>query len=89
MPKPAARRATVTAVARNQTPNERICMSAYHDRGESTMVLYDLGNPEAWERAGREAQAWGKDRTTVYSLSSEHIVIEYRAGGARDLEGTA
>lgn len=63
--------------------------SEYHGRGGSTMVLYDLVDPQAWERAGREIQAWGKVHTTVCSLSSEHIIIEFRAGGARDLEGAS
>ncbi len=59
--------------------------SVYPRPGEATLVLYDLRDTEAWERAGRESKAWGKPHTTIYSMGAEHLLIEYRAGGARSL----
>ncbi len=53
----------------------------------STLVMYDLRDPEAWMRAHRERAAWGKRRTTVYVLDPDHVVLEFRAGGA--LEASA
>lgn len=53
----------------------------------STLVMYDLRDPEAWMRAHRERAAWGKRRTTVYILDPDHVVLEFRAGGA--LEASA
>lgn len=81
--------ATGDAVARNQIPDERIYMGGYHEGGQSTLVLYDLRDAEAWQRAGEELQAWGKVRTSVHSLSPDHVIIEYRPGGAADLRELA
>lgn len=64
-------------------------MGEYHDRGEATMVVYNLGDPEAWERAGREIECWGKARTTIHALDSDRILVEYHAGGAADLREPA
>lgn len=46
------------------------------------IVVYDLADPEAWERAGRERAAWGRVRTKTHTLDNDHIAIEFRAGGA-------
>jgi hypothetical protein len=53
----------------------------------SKVVLYDLRNPEAWMRAHRERAAWGKDLSAVYVVDEDHIIIEFKAGGA--LEASA
>lgn len=53
----------------------------------STLVMYDLRDPETWMRAHRERAAWGKSRTTVHVLDPDHVVLEFRAGGA--LEASA
>jgi hypothetical protein len=53
--------------------------------GESTLVLYDLRDPEAWKRAGRERAGWSNRRAKVHAVGLEHIVIEYMAGGALEL----
>lgn len=73
------------AEARKKIPDERIYMESYHDRGASTLVVYDLRDALAWQRAGDELQAWGKEQTLVHRFGSDHIVIEYRAGGAAHL----
>lgn len=53
----------------------------------STMVVYDLRDPEAWMRAHRERAAWGKNYTAVHILGPDHIILEFMAGGA--LEASA
>lgn len=64
-------------------------MESYHEGGQSTLVLYDLRDASAWQRAGDELQVWGKERTSVHRFGSDHVVIEYRAGGAADLQEPA
>lgn len=54
---------------------------------EALVVLYDLADPDAWERAGRERRAWGRERTVVHALDNDHVVIEFMPGGA--LEASA
>lgn len=46
------------------------------------IVVYDLVDPKAWERAARERIAWGRERTKIHTLDSDHIAIEFRSGGA-------
>ncbi len=52
---------------------------------ESTLVLYDLRDPEAWDRAGRERRAWGRERAVSHAVDNDHIVIEFRPGGALEV----
>jgi hypothetical protein len=54
---------------------------------ESTLVLYDLRDVEAWKRAGKDRRAWGRELTEVHDLDRDHVVIEFKAGGA--LEASA
>lgn len=54
----------------------------YRNEEQSTLVLYDLRDPEALERAGRERAAWERSRTTVYTLDNDHVAIEFKPGGA-------
>lgn len=60
----------------------------YPMQAASTLVIYDLRDPEAWMRAHRERAAWGKSHTVVHVLDSDHVVLEFRAGGAA-LEASA
>ena len=70
-------------------------MQSYHEGGrsrgqsEAVLVLYDLADPEAWQRAGDELEAWGKERTSVHRLGCEHVIIEYRSGGLLDVSEPA
>lgn len=48
----------------------------------STLVIFDLRDPEAWEQAGRARRAWGRGMTEIYEIGPDHIIIEFRAGGA-------
>ena len=45
-------------------------------------MLYDLADPEQWAAAGEERRAWGRGRTVIHTLDSDHIIIEYLPGGA-------
>jgi hypothetical protein len=51
----------------------------------STLVLYDLRDPDAWERAGRDRRVWGRGMTEIYTLDTDHVVIEFKPGGALEL----
>ncbi len=55
------------------------------DADEAIVVFYDLADPDAWERAGRERRAWGREKTEIHPLTNDAIVIEFMAGGAREL----
>jgi hypothetical protein len=49
--------------------------------------VYDLCDPEAWGRAGRERAAWGRERSEIHRLDNDHVIIEFKPGGA--LEASA
>lgn len=49
---------------------------------ESTLVVYDLRDAEAWARAGRECRAWGLGMIEIHELDLDHVLIEFKAGGA-------
>jgi hypothetical protein len=53
----------------------------------STLVIYDLRYPAQWKSAHQERAAWGKHNAVFYVLDSDHVIIEFRAGGA--LEASA
>jgi hypothetical protein len=50
----------------------------------AVVKIYDLRDPEAWERAGRERAAWGRQWTEIYILDHDHVAIEFKrnSGGA-------
>jgi hypothetical protein len=52
---------------------------------EAIVVLYDLTDPGAWERAGRERRTWGRERTAIHGLDNDHVVIEFKPGGALEI----
>ena len=53
----------------------------------AVVKIYDLRDPDAWERAGRERAAWGRKRTEIHRLDNDHVAIEFKPGGA--LEASA
>ena len=63
-------------------------MSFYRTKHvEAILVIYDLTDPTQWTAADEERWAWGRERTIIHTLDNDHIIIEYRAGGA--LEASA
>lgn len=48
----------------------------------STLVIFDLRDPEAWKQAGQARRAWGRGMTEIYEIDKDHVVIEFKAGGA-------
>lgn len=60
----------------------------YPDSLDSALVLYDLRDPEAWARARRERAAWGKSRTPIHTLDNDHIILEFRPGGAQEAKAS-
>ena len=55
------------------------------DTGEAIVVVYDLRDPDAWERAGRERRAWGREFTEVHTLTNDVIAVEFKPGGALEV----
>jgi hypothetical protein len=54
----------------------------YPDFLGSAFVLYDLRDPEAWNRAHRERRAWGRHKIEVHTIDNNHTVLKYSFGGA-------
>lgn len=50
---------------------------------ESILILYDLRDAAAWQQAGRDREAWGREYSAIYSLDNNHVIIEFRPGGAQ------
>jgi hypothetical protein len=53
----------------------------------AVLMIYALSHPEAWERARRDRASWGRERTEIHTLDSDHVVIEFKSSGA--LEASA
>ena len=53
----------------------------------SLWVIYDLRDAAQWTAAGEECRAWGRERTEIHSLDNDHVVVEYKPGGALELRG--
>lgn len=53
----------------------------------AVVKAYDLRDPEAWERAGRERAAWGREMSEIHRLDNDHVIIVFKPGGA--LEASA
>jgi hypothetical protein len=51
------------------------------------LVIYDLRDAAQWTAAGEERRAWGRERTEIYTLTNDVIVIEFRADGALEVRG--
>lgn len=58
----------------------------YHAPEEAVWIVYDLADPSQWSMAGQCVRCWGRKRTVVHNLDTDHIVVEFKPGGARDLE---
>jgi hypothetical protein len=55
-----------------------------HDEcaSRTAWVAYDLRDPDQWEQARQDREAWGKGRSTVHTLDPDHILIMFYPGGA-------
>lgn len=90
MPNKATGHAGVTSTGESeQTPDQRSLMSAYHREDDSILVIYDLSDPCQWTLAGQCVRCWGRERVEIHRLDGEHVAVEFKPGGARDLEGAA
>lgn len=49
----------------------------------STLVIYDLRDPEAWAKAGDVRKVWGKAHSEVHTLDADHIAVVLKPGGAK------
>ncbi len=61
----------------------------YPSSRESVLVIFDLRDLDQWTGARRAREAWGRHHSEIYALDNDHIVIEFRAAGATDLEASA
>jgi hypothetical protein len=50
---------------------------------DTTLVVYDLGNPQALEQARAHRALWGRRFTDVYSVGLNHVVLAFRPGPER------
>ena len=51
----------------------------------SVLVIYDLRDAAQWTAAAEERRGWGRERTTIYTLDNDHVIIAFRAGGASEV----
>jgi hypothetical protein len=42
--------------------------------------IYDLRDPDSWEQAGRERDAWGRQWAQIHRLDNDHVIIEFKPG---------
>jgi hypothetical protein len=45
-------------------------------------VAYDLRDPDQWEGARSDREAWGRGFSDVHALDADHILIAFHPGGA-------
>ena len=55
------------------------------DTDKAIAVVYDLRDASQWTDADEVRRAWGRERPVAHTLDNDHILIEYEAGGAREI----
>jgi hypothetical protein len=50
--------------------------------GQPIWVVYDLRDPDQWERTRDDRDTWGRGLSEVHSLDLDHVVIVFYPGGA-------
>jgi hypothetical protein len=50
--------------------------------------LYDLRDASQWEAAGEARRAWGREKAVVHALDNDHVILEFKPGGAALLAGS-
>jgi len=48
--------------------------------GHPVWVIYDLRDPDQWERARDDRQTWGRGISEVHALDLDHILIAFYTG---------
>lgn len=52
------------------------------DTGPAELVMiYDLRDAKAWERASRDAGFWGRLYTDIHTLDTNHVALVFRPAG--------
>jgi hypothetical protein len=46
------------------------------------VIVYDLSDADQWEQAREDRELWGRSRSEVHALGTDHIVIEFKPEGA-------
>lgn len=85
------KKAPVATEADHYNPRLRIkgvVMPVYPNAApEGLVVVYDLRDPAQWTGARRDREAWGRERSEIFPLDNDHIIIQFKPGGA--LEASA
>jgi hypothetical protein len=50
--------------------------------GTGSVVIYDLSDVDVWEQAAEDREMWGRFRSVVHALDTDHIAIEFFPGAA-------
>ena len=50
--------------------------------GDTVWVLYDLRDPDHWQRAREDREEWGRGLSDVHPLDHDHVLITFYPGGA-------
>jgi hypothetical protein len=62
-------------------------MSILPDESLERIGVYDLRDADQWEQAREDRERWGRSRSEVHALDTDHIAIEFKPGGT--LEASA
>ena len=41
------------------------------------VIVYDLRDADAWEEACKDRELWGRSRSEVHGLGTDHIAIQF------------
>jgi hypothetical protein len=52
-------------------------------RPEALAIVYDLRDPDVWDRARYHRDCWGRIWTDVHTLGTDHVVLVFRSAGPR------
>jgi hypothetical protein len=50
---------------------------------EPFTIVYDLRDPDVWERARYQRACWGKLYTDIHALDPDHVALVFRSAGPR------
>jgi len=53
------------------------------DTSPDLLMIYDLSDNSAWERARIHRDLWGRLCTDIYPISNDHIILAFRPKGER------
>ena len=54
----------------------------YGSERAGSLIIYDLRDADQWEQAASDWERWGRSRSEVHALDTDHIAIEFFPGAA-------